>query len=96
MIAQNTLDFKLNALVCERAKVTWSEETLSHVSHFQSTLKSQWISSDNLADLLDTLDANYDSFDKPNASALGAANVRVSCQLFSIIFIFFAVRLNAI
>ena len=70
MIVQNTLDFKLNALVCERAKVTWSEETLSHVSHFESTLKSQWISSDNLADLLDTIDANYDRFDKPKASAL--------------------------
>ena len=58
------------------------------MSRFESTLKSQWISSDNLADLLDSHDANYDRFDKSKASELGAANVRLSCQLFSIIFIF--------
>ena len=63
-------ELKTAKLVCERAKVTWSEETLSHVSHFESTLKSQWISSDNLADLLDSHDADYYRFDKPKASAL--------------------------
>ena len=53
-------------------KASLAENVLSHVLRSEVTLDTQWADVNKLADILDTYHANYDRFDKPKASALGA------------------------
>ena len=68
----NDFEGLLQLLVCDRVKSVLSENLLSHVLRCEATVKNQWADCNMLADILDTYCANYDRFDKPKASALGA------------------------
>ena len=52
-------------IVCDRIKSVLPEGALSHLLRYEATLSDQWATRDQLADVLDTYQANYDRFDKP-------------------------------
>lgn len=69
-------------LLCDRVKASLHEGALGHLLRYESTLSNKWANVDQLSDVLDTYYANYDRFDKPKVSAIGAINTqRTGAQL---------------
>jgi hypothetical protein len=67
-------DSLFQLLICNKVKTSLSENVLSHVLRSEVTLDTQWADVNKLADILDTYHANYDRFDNPKASVLGAVS----------------------
>jgi hypothetical protein len=70
-------------IVCDRIKSVLPEGALSHLLRYEATLSDQWATRDQLADVLDTYQANYDRFDKPKAMALGANSAQLGNSRFN-------------
>jgi hypothetical protein len=68
-----TLDELKLFLVSDRIKATLPEGPLNHLLKVEASLPRKYASHDEAADILDTYYANFDSRDKPKASALGVA-----------------------
>ena len=66
-------DSLIELLLCDRAKSVLPAGALSHLLRFESTLENKWANKEQLADVLDTYNANYDRFDKPIVSSIGAS-----------------------
>jgi hypothetical protein len=65
-----TLDELKLLLVSDRIKATLPEGPLNHLMKVEASLPRKYASPDEAADILDTYYANFDSQDKPRASAL--------------------------
>jgi hypothetical protein len=66
-----TLDELKLLLVSDRIKATLHEGSLNHLLKVEASLPRIYASPDGAADILDTYYANFDSREKPRASALG-------------------------
>src|SRR5664279_1361712 len=77
----STFDELIQLLICDRVKSVLPEGALSHLLRFELSLPNQWANRDQLVDVLDTYDTNYDRNDKPKASALGATMGQRTSQI---------------
>ena len=67
----STFDGLKQLLISDRVKATLPEGPLNHLIKFEASLDRKYALPDEAAEVLDTYCANYDSRDRPRASALG-------------------------